>query len=116
MTLGKWPVSDDSRIVATNRRFAAWRGLEVDYPTARRRFLTSDVMERYHHAVLVLTVTEGSPSLVAGLRPGDFITHVGRVAVETPEQFHAAASSQPDVVTLTRLDGTQVALSPPTED
>ncbi|MBX3437378.1 MAG: trypsin-like peptidase domain-containing protein [Planctomycetaceae bacterium] len=116
VTLGKWPVVDDSRIIATRRRHSPWRGLEVDYPTGRRRFLTSDVMERYHHAVLVLNVAEETAAHAAGLRPGDFITRVGDVAVETPEQFHQAAAALPDTVTLTRLDGTQVVVSAPSEN
>ncbi|MGE3999114.1 MAG: S1C family serine protease [Planctomycetaceae bacterium] len=116
VTLGKWPVGDDSRIVATRRRFPAWRGMEVDYPTARRRFLTSDVMEQYHHAVLVVNAAEESASFAAGLRPGDFITHVGTVAVETPAQFHNALAGQANAVTLIRLDGTQVAVPAITDE
>ncbi len=115
VTLGKWPVLDDSQIVATNHRYSNWRGIDVDYPTARRRFLTSDVMERYHHAVLVLDVAEGTAAHEAGLRPGDFVTHVADVAVETPQQFHGAVGGRPETVTLTRLDGTQVEVPPPTE-
>src|SRR5690606_26056174 len=54
--LGKWPVHDDSQIVATASRYPRWRGMSVDYPTARRRLQTSDIMERYHRAVLVTAV------------------------------------------------------------
>jgi serine protease Do len=113
VTLGKWPVRDDSRIVSSQQRYPTWRGLDVDYPTARRRFLTSDVMERYHHAVLVLAVAEGSAAGEAGLRPGDFLTHVEGVAVETPQGFHEAVAGRTGNVTLTRLDGTEVQLPPP---
>ncbi len=115
VALGKWPVLDDSRIVSTNRRYPSWRGIDVDYPTARRRFLTSDVMERYHHAVLVLSVADGTAAHEAGLRPGDFVTHVANVAVETPQQFHGAVGGLTEAVTLTRLDGTRVEIPPPTE-
>lgn len=115
VTLGKWPVGDDSRIVATSRRFPAWRGIDVDYPTSRRRFLTSDVMERYHRAVLVLDVAEGSAAQAAGLRPGDFITRVDGIPVETPAEFHAAVAGRSEVITLTRLDGTMVSVAPATE-
>jgi len=116
VTLGKWPVWDDSQIVATQRRYPTWRGLDVDYPTARRRFLTSEVLERYHRAVLVLNVAGETASHAAGLRPGDLVTHVGNVAVETPQQFRNAVAGRSDTVTLTRLDGTRVAVSPPAEE
>jgi serine protease Do len=116
VTLGKWPVRDDSRIVASRRRYPTWRGLDVDYPTARRRFLTSDVMERYHHAVLVLAVAEGSAASAAGVRAGDFLTHVEGIAVETPQRFHEAIAGRAGSVTLTRLDGTEVKLAPPSQD
>ncbi len=117
ITLGKWPVLDDSRIVSTNRRHPTWRGIDVDYPTARRRFLTSDVMERYHHAVLVLNVAEGTAAHEAGLRPGDFVTHVAGVDVETPQQFYDAVAGHDvtETLPLTRLDGTPVEIPPPTE-
>ncbi|MEZ6144518.1 MAG: PDZ domain-containing protein [Planctomycetaceae bacterium] len=108
VTLGKWPVVDDSQIVATNDRYPLWRGLRVDYPTGRRRFLTSDVMEEYHHAVLILNVTENSPAQAGGLRPGDFVRSVGEVPVETPQQFHEAVTELSGTVTLTRLDGTHI--------
>lgn len=116
VTLGKWPVLDDSRIVASQQRYLNWRGLDVDYPTARRRFLTSDAMERYHHAVLVLAVAEGSAASAAGLRPGDFLTHVEGVAIETPQRFHEAVAGQADSVSVTRLDGTEVQVPPPSGD
>ncbi len=103
--LGKWPVEDDSLIVATQRRFAPWRGMEIDYPTARRRYLTSDLMEQYHRAVVVLAVSEGSPAAEAGLRPGDLVTMVNGLTVETPDEFYAVVSSARDDVALTRLDG-----------
>ncbi len=113
VTLGKWPVVDDSQIVATKDRYPTWRGLRVDYPTGRRRFLTSDVMEEYHHAVLILSITEESSAEAGGLRPGDFVRAVGSVSVETPQQFHDAVAALSGPVTLTRLDGTQIELADP---
>ena len=110
--LGKWPVHDDSRIVATRTRYPIWRGLLVDYPTARRRLQTSDVMDRYHRAVLVSHVEEQSIAAAAGIRVGDYVTHVGEVPVETPEEFHMATARLRDSATLVRLDGSQVELSP----
>jgi serine protease Do len=111
--LGKWPVLDDDQIMATQRRHAAWRGVHVDYPTARRRFLTSDVLERYHRAVLVLEVDPDSVSAAAGLRVGDFITHVGETPVETPRQFHEATGRLSGPVSVIRLDGSRLEIPAP---
>ncbi len=108
--LAKWPVEDDTQIVATQRRFAAWRGLDVDYPTARRRYLTSDLMETYHRAVLVIAVADSSAAHAAGLRPGDLITTINHVSVETPDQFHTVAKSAAGEVRLTRLNGEVVVV------
>ena len=113
--LGKWPVQDDSRLVTTARRYPLWRGAAVDYSTARRRLQTSDVMERYHRAVLITDVEVGSPAEAAGLHVGDFVTHVGDVPVETPKEFHLAADDLNDTVALVRLDGSEVHVPPPSE-
>lgn len=110
VTLGKWPVMDDSLIIATKQRYPEWRGIRVDYPTGRRRFLTSDVMDTYHRAVLILNVVDESPAQLAGLRPGDFIAAVDDVKVETPQEFYEAVANLSGRVTLTRLDGTQLEL------
>jgi serine protease Do len=114
--LGKWPVQDDSQIVATASRYPHWRGLSVDYPTGRRRLQTSDIMERYHRAVLVTGVEPGSPAETAGLRVGDFVSHVEDLAVETPREFHAATQGLTDEATLVRLDGSQVEIPPGSAD
>ena len=104
-------MQDDARIVTTASRFQPWRGLQVDYPTARRRLQTSDVMERYHRAVLITDVEAGSPAEAAGLHVGDFVTHVADVPVDTPRQFHAAVDKLNDSVSLVRLDGSRVDIS-----
>jgi serine protease Do len=110
--LGKWPVHDDSQIVATASRYPSWRGVSVDYPTARRRLQTSDIMERYHRAVLVTVVQPGSAAENAGLRVGDFVSHVEDVAVETPREFHDATRGLSNDAQLVRLDGSRVVIAP----
>lgn len=110
--LGKWPVQDDSQIVATASRYPDWRGVRVDYPTARRRLQTSDIMERYHRAVLITQVARGSAAEQAGLRVGDFVSHVEDVAVETPGEFHAATQGVNGEARLVRLDGSRVLIPP----
>src|SRR5262249_5626736 len=40
--LGKWPVRDDEGIVASRPKYPAWRGLRVDYPSARQKFINQE--------------------------------------------------------------------------
>jgi serine protease Do len=108
--LGKWPVHDDSQLVVTANRYPSWRGVRVDYPTARRRLQTSDIMERYHRAVLIIEVQPESAAEIAGLRVGDFVTHVEDVAVETPREFHAAVRGLTRQANLVRLDRSRVVV------
>lgn len=83
--LGKWPVRDDEGIIETKPRYAPWRGLSIDYATARSRYIDPTMDSR---RVLVTKVAENSPSHTARLEPGNFITHVNNVAVTTPAEFH----------------------------
>ena len=87
LRLGKWPVRDDEGIIETKPRYAPWRGLSVDYSTARSRFLDlyADVRR-----VLVTKVQENSPAHAARLEPGNFITHVNNIPVQSPAEFHLA--------------------------
>lgn len=103
--LGKWPVSDDEGIIETNPRFAPWRGLSVDYPTGRAKYSSDqNPPPPYRRAVLVIKVANDSAAHAAGLQPGNFISHVNKIAVQTPSEFHAAIKSASGPVTL-RLYG-----------
>lgn len=71
----------------------SWRGLLVDYKTAtiqEARFRAIPPGD----AVVILDVEEDSPSWEAGLRRGMFITHVGNLRVESPEDFEAFVKGQ----------------------
>lgn len=96
--LGKWPVRDDEGIIETNPRYAPWRGLSVDFPTARQRFAYPPPPD--YHRVLVTKVLENSPAHAAHLQPGDFITHVDNVAVQSPAEFLAAVKAATGAVAL----------------
>lgn len=110
--LGKWPVYDDAQLLTTAQRYPAWRGLQVDYSTARKRFLPSDPLERYRRAVVVTSVEPDSPAHRAGLQPGDFIREVHRQAVQTPAEFAAAVADAEGEVPLMRWNGERVIISP----
>ena len=91
VTLSKYPVS--GRKIVTQPA-VAWRGMRIDYGTipvdaegaakSGRRF--SD------DAVVVTEVEENTPAWAAGVRPGMFVSHVGRTQIRTPKEFHTAAA------------------------
>lgn len=85
--LGKWPVLDDEGIIATQRHADAWRGLIVDYPTARRKYYTDQT--QYPAGVLVTEVLAQSRAASLDLVPGTYIERVDGVSVATPAEFHA---------------------------
>jgi len=99
--LGKWPVEDDMGIIATRSRRPVVRGLSVDYPTARRKFLQG---LEFLDAVLVLSVADGSPADASDLAPGDFVSHVNGERVATPQQFHTEMSKHSGPVMLQVID------------
>lgn len=110
--LGKWPVYDDSSIIAPHPRHPAWRGLTVDYVTARRRFMPTNPLGRYHRAVVVTRVEEGGRASPHGLQIGDFITHVDGVPVQTPSEFAKAVQEKTEEIELKLVDGRRVTVAP----
>lgn len=98
--LGKWPVRDDEGIVASQRK-PLWRGMGVDYPTGRSRFVASQ--NAIPAAVLVAEVRDDSPADQAGLQAGDFVVQVNRTPVRTPAEFAAAVKQATGNVTLRLL-------------
>jgi serine protease Do len=110
--LGKWPVYDDRDILSTTPRFPAWRGLIVDYPTARQRFLSTDRLEQYRRAVVVMQVEPGSPAEAVGLKVGDFITEVDGVPIQSPSEFLAAVDGKNGPLEMKLYDNTTIRIGP----
>lgn len=110
--LGKWPLADDTRLYAANWRYAPWRGLRVDYPTARRQFLPDRFLSEYPEAVVITEVLPGSPAAQAGLKVGEFIAKVGEQPVETPAKFYELVEAWPERAPITLRGGTEVLLPP----
>ena len=115
--LGKWPAVDDEGIVATKRRFEPWRGLAVDFATARhkfqmrRHFGPSEVQQ----GVLILEVEKDSPAsrTEPPLQPGDCVTHVAGKPVQTPRQFDTICREiKGGNVSLTLSTGKRVVVGP----
>ena len=103
VVLGKWPVVDDEGIVARVRS-PAWRGVRVDYSTARKRYIlrTFGSPMDVPPGVLVVEVLPDSPAAKAGLQPGDFITNInGSSQLRTPEEFLQKAPPEDSTQTVT---------------
>ncbi len=108
--LGKWPVPDETALVASRRRHAPWRGLEIDYPTGRRRFVPASF--EFPRAVVITSVQSGSPAATAGIEVGDFIEQVAEHPIETPAELFKAVDSRRGAVSLKLLDGRNITLAP----
>lgn len=108
VNLGKWPVLDDEGIVATNDRHPVWRGVKVDFPTGRAKFMLPDLS--YPRSVVVTHVEPDSRADTAELSVGDFITHVNNIPVETPADFYKATKELQDDVRLQLLNDRHVVL------
>ena len=67
-----------------------WRGLRVEYATAAPLFRDQSRDLDPEGCVGVIEVERDSPSWKAGLRPGDFVSHVEKTRIATPQQFYDA--------------------------
>jgi serine protease Do len=68
-----------------------WRGMKVEYSTAAPLFREQSRDLDPEGCVGVIEVERDSPAWKAGIRPGDFVSHVGKSRVETPAKFYEAA-------------------------
>jgi serine protease Do len=110
--LGKWPVYDDEGIIASRSRYPAWRGLSVDYPTGREKYLQYPI--QYRLAVVVTNVDAQSAAALTEVEPGDFVSHVlvegKEIPVRTPVDFYTAIEGRTENITLRLTDGRQVVV------
>jgi serine protease Do len=104
VTVGKWPAVDEENIITTKPLFEPWRGLVVDYATARHRHLPMSFRGfgvEIPDAVLITEVKAGTPaSHVLDLKPGEFITRVNGRPVHSPQDFYAAVKAESGPVVL----------------
>lgn len=79
-----------------------WRGLRVEYPSALPPQWITEGPEAIDPkgCVAVLDVRRDSPAWKAGLRRGQYISHVGTRRVTTPAEFYAAVASEAEEVSL----------------
>lgn len=106
--LAKWPIYDDSLLVVTRERNPPWRGLHLDFPTARRRYLPGNVLERFPDGVVITRVDPGSPAAAAGLQAEQFLTEVESQSVRSPREFAESVRDRTGGVLLRLSDGRAV--------
>ena len=95
-----------------------WRGLRVEYPSALPPQWSNEGMMAVDRegCVAVLEVERDSPAWKAGLRQGEYISHVGTRRVDSPQAFYAAVAHETGVVRLQLTKGSgddAVRLVPP---
>lgn len=83
-----------------------WRGLKVEYATAAANFRDQSRDLDPEGSVAVIAVERDSAAWKAGLRPGDYVSHVGKARVASPQQFYTAVSPESGPVAL-HLTATQ---------
>ena len=106
VTLSKRRVRSPFEAVVTDRP-PDWRGLRAEYATAMPRFAVLARQSIDGRATIdpegcvgVAQVAPDSPAWNAGLRPGQFVTHVDRARVADPEQFRKAVAGKKGPVPL----------------
>jgi serine protease Do len=71
-----------------------WRGLRVEYATAAPLFAERSRDLDKDGCVGVVEVARDSAAWKAGLRPGDFVSHLADARVTTPREFYGLAALQ----------------------
>lgn len=82
-----------------------WRGMRVDYSTAIQSFPLSSRQVDPEGCVAIVEVERDSPAWIAGLRPRDFVSHVGEIRVNSPQEFYDAVDDRAGQVDLTLTGG-----------
>jgi serine protease Do len=84
-----------------------WRGLRVEYPSALPPQLSTQGAQAVdpQGCVAVAEVVRDSPAWKAGLRTGQYISHVGTRRVSKPAEFYDAVTNQPGDVNLQMTAG-----------
>ena len=77
-----------------------WRGMQVEYATASPLFVQRSRDLDPDGSVAVVEVARDSAAWRAGLRPGDFVSHVRESRVTTPDAFFNAVVGLDEEVAL----------------
>ncbi|HUE69633.1 MAG TPA: trypsin-like peptidase domain-containing protein [Pirellulaceae bacterium] len=77
-----------------------WRGMKVEYATASATFASQGIALDPDGSVAVVEVAKDSAAWKAGMRPGEFVSHVGSARVTTPTEFYKAVTAETGPVVL----------------
>jgi serine protease Do len=97
---------------------ATWRGLRVEYATAAPLFPERSRDLDKDGCVGVVEVARDSAAWKAGLRPGDFVSHLADARVTTPREFYDIATLQTGDVALklTAVEASKAIRTVPSEE
>ncbi len=99
VTLSKKYIRSERPTIASSPEFR-WRGMTVDYTTAHPRFVELSHDADPEGCVVVTDVLPDSPAWKAGLRSGQFISHVNARRVKSPGEFQRAVNMKNEPVPL----------------
>ncbi len=105
VTLTKWGAFDEEAIVASHYRYPPWRGLVIDYSTARNKHNGELQMGAFPDGVLVLKMLPPRDVGTSDINEGNRIFRVNKRPVSTPAEFHDAVKDLHGDVILEIDDG-----------
>lgn len=109
VTLAKWGVSDEDGIVASNYRYQPWRGLVIDYSTARDKH-NGEFKGPFPQGVLVLKILPPVDAAQSELVEGSRILKVNQHPVTSPAEFAEVVKDLKGDVILELDSGKKVTL------
>jgi serine protease Do len=113
VTLAKWGAYDEDSIIATNFRYPPWRGLVVDYATARNKHNGDIRLQKesaFPKGVLVMKLLPPMDANQTELVEGNRILAVNETPVVTPHEFLKVVRNMKGNVTLHLNNGKQVII------
>jgi len=100
--LGKWPLIEEDRLVVTQPTWTPWRGIEVDFASARMRWFSRLTQHpRLLHSVVIKKLKPDSPAARAGLLEQDHILAIGGKPIGDPVEFEQAIARASGAVDVT---------------
>ena len=108
VVLAKWGAFDEDAIVVSHYRYPPWRGLVIDYSTARDKH--NGEFKPFPRGVLVLKLLPPLDTAQTDLVEGNRIHKVNQRVIATPQDFIEAVKDLRGDVTLELDNGKKVTL------
>ncbi|MES2792813.1 MAG: trypsin-like peptidase domain-containing protein [Planctomycetota bacterium] len=106
--LAKWGAFDEDGIVASHHRYPPWRGLVIDYSTARDKH--NGEFKQFPQGVLVLKILPPLDATQTELIEGNRIVKVNQRPISTPGEFTEAVKDLRGDVILELDNGKKITL------